>query len=227
MRATLWMVAVASAAIACPAWAQDRGFYLGGEVGLVASSGLDLTFTPGSTAGTDGRIDLDHKRGFGGGVFAGYDFGRIRLEAEGARLGADVDEVTSDWSHAGGLVVGTQSAEGDVRARSALLNLLVDFGDEDGISFFVGGGVGRTKVEVSGMALSQGGSVLLDDEDADWRSSWQAVAGIRKTFSEHLELQVRYRYLDVDDVEMTGLAGRVVTGTMTAHAVTAGLAYRF
>lgn len=227
MRAMVLIVAVVSAVIVVPVRAQDKGFYLGGEAGLAVSTGLDLTFTPGGAVGTNGRLDVDHKRGFAGSIFAGYDFGRIRIEAEGMRLGADVDELTSDWSHAGGLVVGTQSAEGEVRARSALLNLMVDFGREDGISFFVGGGAGKTKLKVSGMALSQGGSELLDDEDGDWRTSWQALAGVRKSFSEHLELQVRYRYLDVSDLEMIGLAGRAVSGGMTSHSIAVGVAYRF
>lgn len=227
MRAAVLIGLVGLAVMMAPAQAQDRGFYLGGDLGLVASSGMDLTFTPGGAVGTDGTLDTTHKRGVSGSVLAGYDFGWVRVEAEASHLGADIDEARSDWSHAGGLVVGSQSVEGDVRARSALLNVIVDFDRDDGYSFFVGGGVGRSKLKVSGMALQQGGSVLLDDEDGDSRSSWQAIAGVRKSMSDHLELHVRYRYLDTDDVEMTGLAGRAVSGQMTSHSVSVGLAYRF
>ena len=226
MRALAMILAVAAAvAVTCPAQAQERGFYVGGEVGLVASSGMDMVFTPGGSAGTNGQLETDHDLGFSGSAFAGYDFGWIRLEAEASQLGADVDKANSDWSHAGGLVVGSQSVDGDVRARSTLLNVLVDFGPAEGVSFFVGGGAGKSTVRVSALALPDGGSELLDHDDR--KSSWQAIAGVRKSVSEHLELHVRYRYFKVDDLEMVGLAGRAVSSELTSHAVTVGLAYRF
>lgn len=227
MRRIGLIVSVVSAVAMFPAKADERGFYLGADLGLVASSGMDLTFTPGATAGSEGRLDTNHSTGSSGAAFAGYDFGRIRLETEASYLSADIDKVTSGWSHASGLVAGSQAAGGDLRARSLLLNVVADFGQYNGFSFFVGAGAGRSKIRVSELALPQGGPVLLDDEDSGWRFSWQAVAGTRKALSDNLEVYARYRYFETEDVEMIGMGGRAVSGGLTSHSVTAGLAYRF
>lgn len=133
MRSVVLAVAISSVATVFPVAAQETGFYIGGELGLAASTGMDLTFTPGATAGTVGRLDVDHKPGFNGSMLAGYDFGRLRIEAEASRLRAGIDGASSDWSQASGLVAGKQDLDGDVGASSLLLNLIVDFGGPEGV----------------------------------------------------------------------------------------------
>lgn len=227
MRSVVLAVAISSVATVFPAAAQETGFYIGGELGLAASTGMDLTFTPGATAGTVGRLDVDHKPGFNGSMLAGYDFGRLRIEAEASRLRAGIDGASSDWSQASGLVAGKQDLDGDVGASSLLLNLIVDFGGPAGYSFFAGGGAGKSRVKVSDMALEQGGAVLLDDSDADRGSARQLVGGLSKQFSDNLEGHVRYRYLRVDDIEMIGLGGRIVEAQLSSQSVAVGITYRF
>lgn len=227
MRSIVLAAVISSAASVCPVAAQERGVYLGGELGLAASTKLDMTFTPGATAGSVGRLDADQDPGFSGSMLVGYDFGRFRIEAEASRLTAGIDGARSDWGLPSGLVVGDQALDGDVGATSALLNVTVDVLRRGDYAFFVGGGAGKTRVKVSGMALEQGGAVLVDDRDADRRSSWQLVGGIRKSFSDHFEGHVRYRYLEVDDVQMIGIGGRVIDVRLSSHSLAAGITYRF
>ena len=222
--ATITTVALLSS-VAFPALAQDRGFYLGGELGAAFSTDMDLSFTPGATAGSEGSIDVGHDLGVNASLIAGYDFGPIRLEAEAAHFSAGIKDGTSDWAHGSGLVAGGQTMDGSVRTRTLMANIVLDLGRQDDFSFFIGAGAGSAELKVSEMAL-QSGAVLLDD-GAGSRFAWQAFAGIRRPLSTNLEGHVRYRYLNIDDGEMIGLGGRVVNGGISSHAVVAGITYRF
>lgn len=219
--------ALSSALIALPAAAQERGFYIGGELGAVVSSETEQQYTPGATVGTTGNISTDHEIGFSGAAFAGYDFGPVRIEAEAGHQSADVEKVSSSFARAGGdLVTGSQSASGDVSARTVMLNGIWDAGDFGGFSFFLGGGVGAAKLKVSDLTTA-GGAELLDDKDEDWLFAWQGLGGVRKALSANVDAHVRYRYMKVDEAEMVGLAGRAVTADFSSHSVALGLTLKF
>lgn len=227
MRCFLVVAAISSAALVFPVAAQEKGIYFGGELGLAASTQMDMTFTPGGAAGAVGRLEVDHKPGFNGALLVGYDFGRLRVEAEASRLDVGIDDAGSDWNHSSGLVVGDQGLDGDAVAGTVLLNLVFDLHRHGDYAFFAGGGAGKSRVKVSGMALEQGGVILLDDRDADRRSSWQLIGGIRRSFSDNVEGHVRYRYLRVDDIQMIGLSGRAVDARLASHSLSVGVTYRF
>lgn len=224
MRKIALMMALAATAFS--AEAQESKFYLGGDLGLATGGEMDLQVTPAATAGSQGRLVTDHDTGFSGSLLVGYDFGPIRVEAEGTGLAAGIKGVDSDWSHSSGLAVGDQAADGDVRARGALANVIVDFGRRGDYSFFVGAGAGASRIKAD-MALGQNDFVLLDDSNDGWKASWQLIAGARKSFSDRLEGHIRYRYMDVGDVELVGFGGRVMEGRLTTHLVSAGVTYRF
>ncbi len=107
-----------------------------------------------------------------------------------------------------------------------MANVIVDIGAVDGFEFFVGGGAGVAKLEFSDVTLGSG-AVLLDDEGSDWLFAWQAMAGVRKPLSDRVDLHVRYRYVDVDDAELIGLAGRAVSAGLSAHSLSVGLSFNF
>ncbi|OZB17606.1 MAG: hypothetical protein B7X53_05765 [Hyphomonas sp. 34-62-18] len=219
--------ALSSALIAVPAAAQESGFYIGGELGAVISADSEQEYTPGATPGTTGSVSTDHELGFSGAAFAGYDFGMIRVEAEAGYQSSRVDKVNSSFAAgAGTLAAGSQSASGDVTAQSVLLNGIWDAGEFEGVSFFFGGGAGAAKVKVSDLTTA-GGATLLDDKSEDWLFAWQAIAGVRKSLSDNVDVHVRYRYLNVDETELTGLSGRAVTADFSSHALAAGLTFRF
>lgn len=228
MRAVLVAVAISAPALSTQAFAQDTGFYVGGELGATIATETDQTYTPGIGAGTTGALSTEHDIGLAGSAFAGYDFGMFRLEAEAGYLAADLDELTSTGLILpGGTPQGTATANGEAKAQLYMANAMVDFGGFQDFGFFAGGGAGVAKVEISEMTAGSSPAIILDDKDADWRSAWQLFAGVRKPLTSNIDAHVRYRYLDVDDGEMTGFGGRAVTASFTTHTLTAGVAYSF
>lgn len=226
MRKIAVLTALSSTLIACPAFAQDSGFYAGGELGGVISSETDATYTPGATVGSTGAVSSDHELGFTGSAFAGYNFGAIRVEVEAGFLSADVKELSSNFAAGVNLAAGSQDADGEVSAQTIMANGTIDVGSFSDFTFFVGGGAGLAQLKVSGMQAASGSSPVLDDKD-DWRFAWQGIAGVRKPLAANIDAHVRYRYFTVDDAEMVGLSGRVVEAELTAHSLTAGVSYRF
>lgn len=226
MQKLLFGAALTSALFATSAMAQDGGFYVAGELGAVISSETEQTYTPGATPGSTGAVSSEHDLGFSGAGFVGYDFGAIRVELEAGYLTAGVDEVSSSFSTGGGLIAGAQGASGDVSTRYVMTNGAWDMSGPRDFTFFVGGGLGAAQLKVSDLTTSAG-VALLDDEDDNWLFAWQAFGGVRKSLMSNLDLQLRYRYFNVDDAEMTGLSGRVVGADFSAHSVAIGLSYNF
>lgn len=226
MRSVSMGVAAAAILFAAPAFAADGGFYAGLDLGAAISAESDQVYTPGGLAGSTGHVTTDHDLGFSVSGVLGYDFGWVRVELEAGYLTAGVDKVTSDFATGSGLAIGSQSAGGDIMARSVMANVMVDIGAAGDFTFFVGGGAGAAKLNFSGIELASG-PVLLDDEDRDWRFAWQGMAGVRKPLSDRTDIHVRYRYVDISDAELIGLGGRVVEAGFSAHVLSAGITFNF
>ncbi len=81
--------------------------------------------------------------------------------------------------------------DGKVRVLSAMVNGLLDFGDDDGWNGYVGGGVGVARVKYT-----------LDQEDfgsvseSDGTFAWQVIAGVRKAVSANVDLGLKYRFFN-------------------------------
>ena len=88
-----------------------------------------------------------------------------------------------------------------------MANALVDFGDEDGFSFYAGGGFGRAKVKAFG------------DSDSAW--AWQLIAGARYAISRNIDLGLKYRYFQTGSVNVTDdslrLAGQSAVRTRSGR----------
>ena len=146
------LAAVAAAALATPAMARDKSVYVGVDAGvmLVEDTNLDFNYDydVDFRYDVDDAFTVDHKLGFDADLVAGYDFGLVRGEFELGYKRASVDEVQIDTQLTGS-VNPTEpfNADGDVSVWSAMVNVLFDFGDEDGWSGFVGAGVGYAVVD--------------------------------------------------------------------------------
>jgi opacity protein-like surface antigen len=172
--------------------------------------------TPAGPANTTfgEAIALDYKTGYDIDAIGGYDFGMFRLEGELGYKRASLDDLEFDSGFltslntalnrpAGPGDVGTLAPlvdsdfdlDGHVSVLSGMLNGLVDFGNEDGVSFFAGGGFGRARVKLAG------------ESDSAW--AWQLLAGLRFAISPNIDLGLKYRYFrtgNLDFVDDTGLA---------------------
>ena len=175
------------------------------------------TQTPATPAGPAGpasttfnnTFGVDYKRGYDIDGILGYDFGAFRVEGELGYKRAKLDEFQFDSGDitaintalnrpAGvgdptvpGLAAITASdfdLNGRVSVLSGMVNALADFGDENSVSFYAGGGFGRARVKA------------LGDSDSAW--AWQVIAGMRYAISPNIDLGLKYRYFRTGNLHM-------------------------
>ena len=186
MRKLAIALALASTALATPALARDHSFYAGLEGGgmLVEDAGIDVVNTDNTVAVHNFAI-LDHKPGFDIDVIAGYDFGMVRLEGELGYKHAGLDEIEFRDQPDTGLAFGTHlPANGDASSVSFMINGLLDFGDEDNWSGYVGPGIGiaHAKFDIDSIDGDP-----ADGSISDTRIAWQVVAGVRKAITPNID----------------------------------------
>src|SRR4028118_143107 len=151
MRKLAIALALSSTLLATPAFARDGAWYVGGEFGAMVVEDTDINI-----GGVEDPISLDPEYGYDGGLFVGYDLGGFRVEGEVAYKKADIEGFnTIIRLPAEPVNFPNQrlNTGGSTSALSFMLNGMLDFGDDDGISGFVGGGVGMAR----GQADNQGG----------------------------------------------------------------------
>lgn len=239
------LAAAATAALAAPAAARDGAGYVGIEGGIMFPRDLngdafvDYTVAaPGVTAGTDfgagDAFDAELKRGWDIDAIAGYDFGAFRLEGElgmkrAKRDGFDLDDgLEGTLGTALGGPVDNESfdaADGKVSVRSAMINVLGDFGSDEGMSFYGGVGFGRAWARA------------LNDGDNAW--AWQGILGVRSPISENMDIGLKYRYFRTGRLNFDGgpmsVGGPLrvaqfnpsLNGKFASHSLLASLIFNF
>jgi OmpA-OmpF porin, OOP family len=216
-------LALASTALASPSMARDGQWYVGVDGGamLVEDLNLDIGAAPiEGTANTDTGYD------FGGVV--GYDFGGFRLEAETSYRESDLRSFASSVPGIPGgagptlAPAGLKKTGGDVNALSFMVNGMLDFGDDEGLQGFVGGGVGVARVDVQ---QAYGGPSWLDDSDTGF--AWQALAGVRAPISNHWDVGLKYRFFNAKGVDLVDRLGRGVSTRFRSHSLMGSLVYNF
>jgi OmpA-OmpF porin, OOP family len=216
-------LALASTALASPALARDDQWYVGVDGGAMIVE--DVILDVGAVK--DG-IEIDSRTGYDFGGLVGYDFGGFRLETEVAYKKADPKNVLTAGTFIGG---GTLPATGDISdtagdlsALSFMVNGLLDFGDDDGIQGFVGGGVGVARVQLSN-SIDQSVGDWVDDSDTGF--AYQALAGIRAPISDNWDVGLKYRFFNADKVNLIDNIGRDLKGRMRSHSLMGSLVYNF
>jgi outer membrane protein OmpA-like peptidoglycan-associated protein/opacity protein-like surface antigen len=221
-------VALSTTVLAGPALARDGAWYVGGDFGPMIVEDSDADFTPGTTAGTTGALQIGFDEGFDGSGFVGYDFGAFRIEAEVSYKQADVEEVLTTGLVAPGSGTGSgvfTGGNGDVSILAGMVNGLLDFGDEDGLSGFAGGGVGLARVDINGITAFTNTGAIIDDSDT--RFAWQVLAGVRQAITPNIDIHLKYRFFNVDDLEMVGFGGRAVGTDLRSHSLLGGITFNF
>ena len=145
------LAAVAAAALTSPAVARDKSTYVGISGGVLLVEDTNLDYADGFVPEVRDAITIDHKYGFDVDLYAGYDFGLVRAEAEISYKRASLDEVQLDTDFVPSPnPTEPYDASGKVSVGSAMVNVLFDFGDEDSWSGFLGAGVGYAQVSGQG-----------------------------------------------------------------------------
>ena len=193
MRKFAIVLALASTALATPALARDHGFYAGieGGVMLVEDAGYDVRDATNATTATNIMI-LDFKPGYDVDLVGGYDFGMVRAEAEIGYKHAGLDEVELRDQPGTGLGFGSHlNADGHARALSFMINGLLDLGDEDSWSGYVGPGIGIADVRYSiGGTDPVIDSTLVDSEVSQTKLAWGPKKGGAATGTPNITVRV-------------------------------------
>lgn len=234
MRKLAIVLALASTALASPALARDKTWYVGVEGGATVVEDINFDITNAATTGTRVKraANVDHDYGFDVDGNIGYDFGGFRIEAEvgykRATLDAYSSQLTTPAYRANGSIGNVPSgtyyyAGGKTSALSFMLNGLLDFGDDDGLQGFVGGGVGVARVKAN-YALNTYGN-FIDDSDTNF--AYQGLAGIRAPLSDHLDASLKYRFFTATQVRLIDVTNRPFDGRFRSHSILGGLTYNF
>ena len=222
------VMALSSTALAAPALARDNAFYVGIEGGAMIVEDIDL-----DVGAFNNNVTLDHDYGFDVDFVAGYDFGAFRLEAEGGYKQAGVDEITQVAG--GGFSAGRFEADGDTRVISSMVNALLDFGDDEGVNGYIGGGIGVAQIKFDDIVGAGTAGVVLDDKDAEL--AYQGIAGIRTALSPNVDLGLKYRFFSTTRFDMVGetvggafgrgFPTQGVSGRFRSHSLLASLIFNF
>ncbi|MEO7813995.1 MAG: outer membrane beta-barrel protein [Sphingomicrobium sp.] len=203
MMRTLLLAAVATATlVASPAAARDRQWYVGIEGGLLfpRDSNFDVTereFLVDNLRDSytiNDFVEVDHKLGVDLDLIAGYDLGVVRLEAEFGYKRAGVKDITVNEP---GEDPVTDDGDGHVTVKSVMGNLLFDFGNQNGWSFYAGPGIGVAWTKYSNIGLPAPQPEPVDYghfNGKDHAVAWQLIAGTRLAISDNLDIGLKYRY---------------------------------
>ncbi|EXS67915.1 outer membrane protein, partial [Sphingobium sp. Ant17] len=210
MRKLALAAALATTALATPAMARDDSWYIGVDAGVLLVEDQTMTFSA-VPAGGRAAPSLDYHKGYDVDANIGYDFGGFRLEAEAAYKRAKIDLDKTGFG-------------GAASALSFMLNGLLDFGPDDGLQGFVGGGVGVSRGKIA--------SDIVNDSDTGF--AWQALAGVRYPVTNNVDVSLKYRFFNQDDIELIpaytsafGVAGSTASTKLRTHSLLLGLTYNF
>ncbi|WP_188053845.1 OmpA family protein [Sphingosinithalassobacter sp. CS137] len=226
MRKLAVTLALASTALSTPALARDDAWYVGVEGGAMLVEDIDYDIGASPRAAT-----VDHDNGFDVDGIIGYDFGAFRAEAEVGYRRATVSSyrsaLTTPVYLPGGALGSAGSgvydyAGGSTSALSFMVNGLLDFG-EDALGGFVGGGVGVARVSQE-VGLTTDGPFI---DDSDTVFAWQAIAGLRAAISENVDVTLKYRFFNADDVRLVDVTGREFDGRFRSHSLLGGVTFNF
>ncbi len=110
---------------------------------------------------------------------------------------------------------------GDVDAYSGIANVFYDFNVGGGIEPYIGGGLGMTRVSLSGVGPFGAQSI----NDDDWGLAVQAGAGLAIPLNNRLKFTADYRFMSVRGLEYTTSGGTNVDAEYDDHAVFIGLRF--
>ena len=222
------LVATAMALAPSASLARDGAPYVGIEGGVVKPEKLKLDYQLRSLALNDGIV-LEHRTGFDVDLIAGYDFGRFRAEGELGWKRANARDVSIapaiNFNNTGRLAI-----DGNTRVLSAMANLLIDLGADDGLQVYGGGGVGAARLSLNNAISGPGVIAGRGINGKDGSLAWQAIAGMRVPVSDGVDLGLKYRYFrsKFKFQDATNPAAiETLNGAFRSHSILASLIFNF
>ncbi len=147
---------------------------------------------------------------------AGVDFGLLRLEGEAMVNGDSLNnfELAADNLYGGS----------NFETMAGMANAFIDIPTRNGVSPFVGGGIGYANVSAIGSEAL--GVDPVDDRDVVM--AYQLRAGFAISILTSAEIVLGYRYFFTDDLTLNGTNGDPVTvDSQASHVGELGIRIRF
>ncbi len=225
MKISALLLAGTSMVIASPALAREGQAYVGINAGVSLEDQVDIdaanTNPQQNAAFADTEIGLDAD------IVVGYDFGPIRLEAEGGykRAGYEgltvlIPAIVPGSPVPAGTVV---QNEEDLSILSGMVNALVDLGRDDGPQVFAGGGFGIVNIDLPVEVAGVG--TVIDDDETDF--AWQLIGGLRFPVNDKIDLGLKYRYFVIDEFQINTANAIPAEVDYQVHSILASLTYNF
>lgn len=200
-----------------------RGWYVGGAVGVIAPADTTAPATRDDAANVNtpsSTVEFGTDAGFA--VSAGYKFTRW-FAAEG--------EIAHRTFDATGGTIGSNVATADGEMDLTHFTINAIFTQEfvsDGIRLYpyVGAGLGFANFDLKNIRLSSGANNTLVDTDGA-ELTYQLMLGLGYFMTDHISLDVSYRWQESWDPEITygGVDTELVTGGY--HSVLFGVKYHW
>ena len=199
------LAALGALALANPAMADNKGFYVEGKAGvsLPTDSTLDTTTTQ-----QDAELDLGLTTGLG----LGYGYGN------GFRGALEFDYHGNDLDNVSGV-----TATGDAQTLSLMVSGYYDFFRNKTVQPYVGLGFGFAQIDADGVSPVSGSAV----NDDDMAFAFHGSAGVSVALGQQTKLTFTYRYFSVPDLGFTTAAGAAVESDYASHDFLVGLRYSF
>jgi len=181
-------------------------------------------FNPVATK--DNRVQFDP--GINIGTTGGYNFGFFRLEGEMSYKRGEVTKVTEQTYDTRFVNV-----DGHLGAFAIMVNGFFDLHNESPITPYLGAGVGGASLILSdtrGVANVENVGVRNDHifrSDKDVVFAYQAGAGLELAFTNHLSLDLGYRYFGTSRASFTKDWPNSTDLKLESHNALAGLRLKF
>jgi len=170
---------------------------------------------------SQGSFNLEFASGFSGGAVLGYELepasplGNGRLELAYNYLSTSLDK--SEFSS------GTVPASGDLTVQTLLFNIWGAYRNPSRWTPYYGGGLGLGRMTADRLSVT--GQPLSDD--SGYGLAYQLGLGVDWGLTEKLWLDLGYRFLGVDDVDLAEAAGDTFQAHFHGHSLVLGLRFGF
>jgi opacity protein-like surface antigen len=203
---------------ATPAAARDGSGYVGVDLGVLfpkkqtINASTTFTNTAIGPIATQRYATYKLKTGYDADINAGYDFGMFRVEGEVAykHAKASTNNFNQTFVTAFNPVTGYTYTTttigpafpigGHASVLSGMINGLADFGGENSVGGYLGGGIGYARVHEFGGSQS--------------KFAWQILAGVYTPISSNIDVGLKYRYFRTGQLHFAS-AETFVPGAVT------------
>ena len=226
--AALLMLGVTT--LTSPSLARDGAGYFGVEGGVLVPRDTDIDiYADSGDLITRDFLEINHKSGWDADLIAGYDFGTVRAEVEVGHKRAGIESLTVRDPFDTVDTTDTFDGDGRLKVNSLMANVLLDFGNEDGVSFYFGGGLGAARIKYR-LSPDDSSDSDLDLRFSDRAFAGQIIAGVRTMVSNHVDIGLKYRYFRTTKLEFDRNDDDLVDearGRFASHSLLANVIFNF